>query len=816
VNQIRSLIIFYFLFGFSPPVKANLLNPHFNIYINKNGVYKVSFDDLNLSNHLFIADFKKLKLSNKGRSIPFWIHDDGDGLWQANDSITFIGKHLSGEKKWNNDKSDINVYQLWLENIEYQNPSKKLDAEVTKVKFTPNGINSRSIHFEEQLLKAPLTKEDFEVSSTIWYWGKFHANSQTPFQIKFNLEGFDPNSKLVKFDVLLRGGSQQLLKYKSDHLVEIKINENKISEIQWDGKTEYHFSIDIAAKYLKEHNNLISFSIPNRRNKQTNQDIIDIVYLDWFELSYQLNPIIDAINLEFTSTNSKSISLNKNIKPTALYSQDGSNFYFEPNNENISISLNSESIQESNFYYIENTQYKNILSYNFHDQQSLINGSQTDYLIISHPAFIKSLMPLVELHESLGRNVQIIDTLSIYDLLNHGIFSSNAIKSYITDIYSNNNNQLKYVLLVGDSSWHSLGKLDLYSPSLENLSHKDLLPSWQFYTEYGSAVSDTPYTQMDTDLYPDISIGRFAVHQLKDLNSIISKTISYSKNYQSGLWKSKLGILSVLNSHYHNRNTKIFEQLESTNDFELLSLTNTNSIEKLANQIVNAINEGVLLIHFYGHGGRFMWEVGKDKDQNSVYFDKSDVSKLHNEYLPIVLSMTCSSGPFDHPNANSLIEEILNLEQYGAVASISSSARNNPTKIFSKTLLQELLNKHSLGESLMITKRKVNDINLTNLYNLLGDPAVMLNSPQLSISFSELVESTSRTIQVTVLDSKFNGEFIYVLKDFLGNEIVNQQISSKSNSITIKINKSAEKLLVYAFNSNLKLDAFGEYQILHK
>ncbi len=145
-----------------------------------------------------------------------------------------------------------------------------------------------------------------------------------------------------------------------------------------------------------------------------------------------------------------------------------------------------------------------------------------------------------------------------------------------------------------------------------------------------------------------------------------------------------------------------------------------------------AFDEGALLVHFFGHGGRYIWRTAApDLASQRDLFDLSDVEALApTSRLPLVLSMTCYSAPFDHPTADSIGEKLLREPAKGAVAVFAASWRNGPREEWSRHLLEELLQPGTVGEALMRVKRKSNHLDLIRQYNLLGDPAMRLALPQ--------------------------------------------------------------------------------------
>ncbi len=151
------------------------------------------------------------------------------------------------------------------------------------------------------------------------------------------------------------------------------------------------------------------------------------------------------------------------------------------------------------------------------------------------------------------------------------------------------------------------------------------------------------------------------------------------------------------------------------------------------NAIRQGIDDGRLIVHFIGHGGRYIWRTGPpDLRKNHDLFTLDDVGSLTNaSRLPMVLSMTCYSAPFDNPTEDSIGEKFLREPDKGAIAVFAASWRNAPSPAYSKSIIEELLKPGAtIGEAIVRAKKKSNDRTLVEMYNLLGDPAVVLERPQ--------------------------------------------------------------------------------------
>ena len=151
----------------------------------------------------------------------------------------------------------------------------------------------------------------------------------------------------------------------------------------------------------------------------------------------------------------------------------------------------------------------------------------------------------------------------------------------------------------------------------------------------------------------------------------------------------------------------------------------TNAREALA----AGFRDGAGLIGYFGHGSITLWAQEK-------VFDVEDAAKLDNAgRLPVVFTVTCLSGFFEHPATVSLGETLLRQPGGGAVATLvpSSAAVLSDQRLLALGLADALADpiERSLGEIVLDAQKAlpeqtggVRDILLT--FNLLGDPSLKI------------------------------------------------------------------------------------------
>ena len=144
--------------------------------------------------------------------------------------------------------------------------------------------------------------------------------------------------------------------------------------------------------------------------------------------------------------------------------------------------------------------------------------------------------------------------------------------------------------------------------------------------------------------------------------------------------------------------------------------------------IQDALNSGLSLLSYVGHGGAAVWA-------SENVWNSWDAPSLQAQSLqPLLLTMNCLNGYFVAPAFDSLSESLLKAEGRGAIAAFSPSglSLDGPAHQYHRALMAELTNgQHArLGDAVLAAQKAYTQTGLMpellSVYHLLGDPAMRI------------------------------------------------------------------------------------------
>ena len=382
---------------------------------------------------------------------------------------------------------------------------------------------------------------------------------------------------------------------------------------------------------------------------------------------------------------------------------------------------NVKSRLASNFRNKINKEFQSIYDSHF------INSTNTDtrfeylsdrgnMLIISYGDFIDEMAPFVDWKNQMGIHTEIVNVSSVGS-------NSSSIKSYIENYYYDNG--LTFVLLVGDIN-------QIPSPSLSG-SASD--PSYGFI-EGGS-----------NDYYAEVIVGRFSANSPNEVITQVDRSIEYEKYPQSNAsWYSKaLGVASNqgpgMNGYSDDDfNDWLWNTVLSSftyDDYQGIYDSNGGS----ATQGVTAINNGVSIVNYTGHGSISSWG-------NGAPISASQVNSLsNNNKLPFVITVGCNVGEFNNSTscfAETWLRATSNGEPTGAIAHFGSTISQSweppmhgqwamnkiLTESYENNISRSLGGITTNGCMHMNDAQGSNGQNETKYWTFFGDPSIWLRTDQ--------------------------------------------------------------------------------------
>ena len=305
--------------------------------------------------------------------------------------------------------------------------------------------------------------------------------------------------------------------------------------------------------------------------------------------------------------------------------------------------------------------------------------------------------------------------------------SKETIKSYIESVW-NSQTPPKYILIVGDTAGS-------YNSTATTIPH---------WLGGGSknAPTDLPYACMDEgdDWYPDIAIGRFSVGTISDLQDVVDKSLFVEAGDFPDPEYAKRGAFLA--------NPGTVGQAEPTHDWVIDNYFTPNDYEGVklysadgagTSDVTAAVNDGCLWVGYFGHSGSSGWW--------DPSFDQGDVQNLSNQGLyGVAWSFSCNVG--NYTISECFGETWLREADKGAAAVIFPSAYIywgsvsawEPSVVLEKSFFRAFFEddvwevgpawqkglSHFLHDSTSSTDVKRN---FYELYNLLGDPSLLLPQP---------------------------------------------------------------------------------------
>lgn len=780
----------------SAPLPAADAEPGLRMLIESTGVYRVARDGrLEEVWPEACAASADLALSSRGRPVPIWVEDGGDGRFDPGDWIEFVGEALPHDDPALADMTRFNVYVLRCDRGAAARmrpappPGPAPDPAPARL--------TRSLHLEENRMM--LRFSDPDPTAERWYWARLTPVQRTPFELELELEGLDVGAVApIALSVRLRGWSEPVdvpAAEIPDHRVEALLDGVPIGAAEWNRQDVVLLEATARPDSLSGARPTLRLGVPRRPSTSEGDPISDVVAVDWVELAYphsgrvgssqlRLEPEMDPdrpARLRLAGTGSVLAfgcdGWRAEAGPTGPPGDDGA--------VPLAVPLPHATAACGRVDVVPATGFLRPAALEREVRASLAVGRRADMIVVAHPRLLDAVAPLAEIHRRRGLEVELVDLRAVYDEFGDGLAHPAAIRSFLEHAWRSWTPPApRFVLLVGDSSWdvhndwidesayaawtwqprHGTRMPTTQGtayPEGELRNSRNLIPTWSLATSEGHAASDTPFVTFGDDDRPVMAIGRFPVVEPAEVAAIVAKVEAAVAAGDPGPWRRSLLWISDGESYMDAASDRLAARYDARG-FRSVRFKPDSAAAAGGDhrrRLLEALGAGHLVVHFIGHGGRFIWRTAP-----ADYADQRDLFRLEDVDalpaggpLPVVVSMTCYSAPFDHPRSDSIGEKLLRAPGRGAAAVIAASWRVAPDPEASREIVDRLTLPGTVGEALLAAKRATGSRQLVELFNLLGDPAMPLSPPSGTATVA-LGRGATPVVEVAVPDPSARGE----------------------------------------------------------
>ena len=509
-----------------------------------------------------------------------------------------------------------------------------------------------------------------------------------------------------------------------DHHLILSINGAQIADEKWDGIGPRVITATVPSGIVRLGENTVTLKAPGDTGAPA-----DSAVLDWVELTYPRELALDEGELTFAgqaaaydlATSGELAALwdiTDPAAPVALsdYERQGGRVRFASDGTpRRFLGATTAGLRQP----------AAITPVSGGDLRALPGGA--DLIIVTVPQFRAALEPLVAARQKQGLRVAVVDVEQVYDTFSAGEPGPEAIRAFVQYARAQWPAPApRYLLLAGDASYDPHGYL--------GGAEQDIVPTQLVHTVFsGWTASDVWYALPDdtAEALPALAVGRLPAQNPEQLATMVAKTLEYESVDRAATWRHDALLVADNDESGFAEAAKTFS--DQLTGYQARAVTLEGDGSSTRQELAQAFAQGTGLLGYFGHGSVELWAQEKILAVN-------DVAKLTNrEKLPIIFTVTCLSGLFQHPIKPSLGETLVRAKNGGAVAALvpSSAAILTDQRVLAQGLAAALGasagtdGPKTLGDAVLAAQQSitnasggVREVLLT--FNLLGDPTLPL------------------------------------------------------------------------------------------
>ncbi len=705
-----------------------LSSPVYKITIAQDGIYRLTYEYLRDAGlPVDSLDPRTFRMYNRGQELALHVRGQEDGRFGTTDYILFYGQ------KENSKYTDANIYWLTF--------GQGIGLRMAERDGTPSGAGDVPDSFRKTyILESNLIYySSFQGTDELERWGwdpviAYKSPRSSSYFAALNRVSSGSHTATLEASLY---GAITLSSVNPDHHVRLYVNGHQVAEAWWDGMTAKLVSANFPQSYLVNGSNEIRLELPLDTGGP-----FDAVTADWFKIHYLSiyqaeNGILffsgDAAGTweyrvsSFSTNDLLAFDITDSLHPTRII-----NWIADPSGS-FTFRFEDTIAAPAKYVALAVNRCLTPAGITLDSPSDLHNtANRADYIIIAHRSLWSEAQTLAQYRQqSSGLRTLLVDVQDVYDEFNYGILHPQPIRDFLRYAYNNWQSPApSYVVLFGDGTYDFKNYSGANAPNY--------IPPFLAYADpyIGETAVDERYACVSgDDVLADMHLGRLPVNAgTGEAQAMLDKIQAYEQGPASGSWVSKL--LFVADNADRGGPFEAFsdaligDYVKPPYSADTAYVRDFSSGAACRAAIINAINDGRLLVNYIGHGAINLWASEK-------ILRTDDVPSLSNSgKWPVMLPMTCADGYFIHPSIHSLSESLVRAQDKGAIASWAPagygviSGHDYLNRGFLDAVLQE--GERTLGLATMAGKLYLfQNVHPSDYYHLetfitLGDPALRL------------------------------------------------------------------------------------------
>ena len=687
------------------------------------------------------------------------VEGEGDGTLDPGDGIVFYGLPVDG---WADELGADDSLELYHENPFANDNVYWLTWEAPG---TPSGFAGEPLRMEDYApsVTSPSTFGDYRARAHFersvkeiqgrgdgWFWYEMKLARPEEWYQHVELDHVVTDSTGL-LRVQARGNSDRadLL----DHHAIFSLNGDEAIEGEWSAYTQ--FRGEAGGLAINDGANTFAAFVPR---EGLGSDEPDYVLIDWFDIEYWRELRADADQLLFGNsgrTGAVEFSVegftNDDLTVFRIRDRNVVDVVQGAEVSGGSVVFSDNVVDTATYAAVAAGGYLSPASVESDDFGDLRSTSGADYIMIVHDDFYDEAARLRSHRESeVGGSfdVRLVRVSDVYDEFSWGLVDPAAIRDYLKYAHDSEPLPPTHALLIGDASSDYRHYLPSSVPSFIPAAYSTSILHWPQESWYVAFTSTSFYDMA-------LALGRLSARSSSELGGMIDKIERYEAQPVPGLWKNTAMIIADDEykadspdpsawdccEYFHTRDADSLSRLILPKPIDRLKIylmeydhDSAGQKPEARDDILEAWNEGVLLVNYVGHGSEILMA-------HEYVFLYDDIARLSNiDALPLYFASSCRLNKFDRRDSDSLGELLVKSRAGGAIGSIGSTRDSGAT---ANTRLNGWFYHHMFGGQTENTRAVMDigtafqcafssgyDWNNNTKFCLIGDPAVTLAAPR--------------------------------------------------------------------------------------